>query len=196
MQLSPRSPRRSTQPGRRLPSAPSLCLPPWRHPARAEPGLSEHGLWDHAVGRRGVGGHPHLLPAVLGARRGSQGHDPPRRTERPEGPGPLDRRSTPGAASCGDTPSDRRGRAGNTSPGRIPDHRDADQHASITIIPAVQRPDRLQRSVSAFGPGAPGTLQVLVPEAKQSAALATLGTPPESRAPYLDRLGRDGCSTR
>ncbi len=119
-----------------------------------------------------------LLPAVLGrlGTRINKGTIQRRRRERPEGPGPLDRTLQawgrflwrhPFPAGAGAllllllAASPIIGMRTNMP--------------SITIIPATANARiGYGEVVGAFGPGAPGTLQVLVPAAKQSPALTTL----------------------
>jgi RND superfamily putative drug exporter len=120
-----------------------------------------------------------LLPAVLGrlGTRINKGTIHLRRTERPEGPGPLDRTLHAWGRFLWRHPFP-------TGAAALvllllaasPVIGMRTNMPSITIIPAnTNARIGYNEVVSAFGPGAPGTLQVLVPVAKQSAALATLG---------------------
>jgi RND superfamily putative drug exporter len=119
-----------------------------------------------------------LLPAVLGrlGTRINKGTIHLRRTERPEGPRPLDRTLHAWGRFLWRHPFPTGAAALvllllAASP--IIGMRT--NMPSITIIPATTNARiGYNEVVSAFGPGAPGTLQVLVPAAKQSAALATL----------------------
>ena len=119
-----------------------------------------------------------LLPAVLGrlGTRINKGTIHLRRTERPEGPGPLDRTLHAWGRFLWRHPFPTGAAALvllllAASP--IIGMRT--NMPSIAIIPASTNARiGYNEVVSAFGPGAPGTLQVLVPAAKQSAALATL----------------------
>ena len=120
-----------------------------------------------------------LLPAVLGrlGTRINKGTIHLRRTERPEGPGPLDRTLHAWGRFLWRHPFP----TGAVALAILllaasPIIGMRTNMPSITIIPASANARiGYNEVVSAFGPGAPGTLQVLVPEAKQSAALATLG---------------------
>ncbi len=120
-----------------------------------------------------------LLPAVLGrlGTRINKGTIRLRRSERPEGPGPLDRRLHAWGRFLWRHPFPTGAAALvvlllAASP--IIGMRT--NMPSITIIPTdTNARIGYNEVVSAFGPGAPGTLQVLVPAPKQSAALATLG---------------------
>jgi RND superfamily putative drug exporter len=119
-----------------------------------------------------------LLPAVLGrlGTRINKGTIHLRRTERPEGPGPLDRTLHAWGRFLWRHPFPTGAAAlALLLLAASPIIGMRTNMPSITIIPASANARiGYDEVVSAFGPGAPGTLQVLVPEAKQSAALATL----------------------
>jgi RND superfamily putative drug exporter len=120
-----------------------------------------------------------LLPAVLGrlGTRINKGTIHLRRTERPEGPGPLDRTLHAWGRFLWRHPFPTGAAAlAILLLAASPIIGMRTNMPSITIIPASANARiGYNEVVSAFGPGVPGTLQVLVPEAKQSAALATLG---------------------
>ena len=145
---------------------------PGRHPHRAEPGLPVHGLRDHAVGHRRAGGHPH--PAAGRARQArdqhQQGQDPARAQRAGRGRGSARPGAPPlGASSCGAIRSRPGRRPGPAAPGRRPDHRHAHQHA-LDHHRAASANARVgyYQVTNAFGAGAPGTLQVVVPEGEQA----------------------------
>ena len=151
-----------------------------RHSHRPQPGLPQHGARDH-VGRRGRA-RRHADVAPCGAR--------PTRHPDQRGPPPPPPKHAAGAGGRG-APRPDHAYLGSRAVARpiwsglaalgilllaaLPVIGLRTNMPSITIVPASAN-DRVgyDQVVSSFGPGAPGTLQVLVPNASQAVALTTL----------------------
>ena len=154
-----------------------------RHPDRAEPGIPVDGVRHHAVGRRRPGRH--VDPPAGRARQAryqhQQGDDPTGpRADRRWGRGRSTDCSTAGARSCGSTPSPPAQPHWSCCCWRPPPIIGMRTNMpSITIVPATrQRPGRLLPGDGRLRPGAPGTLQVVVPAGEQARAMAILAHAP------------------
>ena len=199
---SPRSPRRSTPPARPSPSAPSPSGFAGGHPDRAEPGLPVNGPRHHAVGHCRARRHPDPACPPCSASSGPTSTRaairlPARSSGRRRGgtarPGPA----LAGASSCGAIrsrpaqpplscffwPPRRSSGCGPTCP-RSP----SAGHANARV--------GYDQVTDAFGPGAPGTLQVLVPKGEQAQASPRWPTAPGWPASCPGRPAPAGPSTR
>ena len=151
---------------------------PGRHHGRAEPGLPIDGLRNHAVRGRRAGCH-HDAPACRARQardQHQQGHDPAASRVSARGRG----LARPDAAPWGRFLWRHPFPAGTAALvllllAAAPIVGMRTNMPSITIVPASANARVGYHQVtSAFGPGAPGTLQVVVPQDEQARALSTL----------------------